>query len=184
MKSQLSVSEIQNTYPNLLHVNGWVYALASSLKCIVVADAVFFVLHLIAPETSFAWRIAHWLLSHPLAFICGNLSLTVLLMVWFYKCAERVAGHTNGDVILLQRGLISLHWTIIERESITHVYITKNFVEKAFGLASISIYTTGSPKETVRVGAVDETSLERLMLTLNIATTDGRGPNNEQLAKP
>ena len=183
MKSQLSVSEIQNTYPNLLHVNGWVYALASSLKCIAVANAVFFVLHLFAPETSFAWRTAHWLLSYPLAFICGNLCLTVLLMVWFYKCAERVSGHTNGDFILLRGGLISLHWTFIERESITHIYITKNFVEKAFGLASISIYTTGSPKETVRVRAVDETSLERLMMTLNIAITDSRGPNNEQLAK-
>ncbi len=183
MKSALSFREIQNTYPNLLHVNGWVYALVSSLKYTAVAAAVFFVLHLFAPETSFAWRTAHWLLSRPLAFICGNLCLILLLMVWFFKCAGRVSAHTNGDFVLLRRGLISLHWTFIGRESITHVYITKNFVEKAFGLATISFYTTGSPKETIRIGAVDEKSLEALLLILDIATSDSLEPNNEQLAK-
>lgn len=105
--------------------------------------------------------------SHPFWFIGAlilvpvGIGIIILLMWYLIAKATRLA--IVGNDVVLEKGLLSKERTELAISSIRSVRVYQSFINRIFGVGTISIYTAGDNPEIMATGIPDPNSFRDIV---------------------
>jgi uncharacterized membrane protein YdbT with pleckstrin-like domain len=97
--------------------------------------------------------------SHPFWFIVALVLIPVgvgiLILLGWYLVSKSTRLAVIGNDIVLEQGLLSKERTELSIDSVRSVKVYQSFINRIFGVGTISVYTAGDRAEVVAAGIPD-----------------------------
>ncbi len=97
--------------------------------------------------------------SHPFWFILAVLLIPVgigiLILLGWYLVTKATRLAVIGDDIVLEKGLLSKERIELNISSVRSVKVYQSFINRIFGVGTLSVYTAGDLAEVVAAGIPD-----------------------------
>jgi membrane protein YdbS with pleckstrin-like domain len=130
------------------------YASGVGLRTFAIALAVYFALHVLAPQTSYAYQVFEYFLPRPFTLLCLFMGLAIAGFILSYRYAKTMALSLSAERLTLSAGALIETNTVLPLDNIKHLTTQVSLLDRLFRTATLNLYTTGAKRQTLSLKAV------------------------------